>query len=159
MTTKATSPKTSKTAVKAPAKAAKAPAKTPAKAPAKTAAKATATRVSPGSAKAEPSLRFHHSKALRTRSDAVLDALEKSPTDPRHGAVLADLVAALVEAGMDYYFLRALQQAKVGFIKEQSARLGVSGAIQLINSVSRKYIVSMDSQQLLVVAAHMRSLA
>lgn len=155
MTTKATSPKTSKSAVKAPAKAAKAPAKTAAKAT----ATATATRVSPGSAKAEPSLRFHHSKALRTRSDAVLDALEKSPTDPRHGAALADLVAALVEAGMDYYFLRALQQAKVGFIKEQSARLGVSGAIQLINSVSRKYIVSMDSQQLLVVAAHMRSLA
>lgn len=149
--TTTTSPKTPKTAASAAAKTAKTPAKTP--------AKAAATRVSPSSAKAEPSLRFHHSKALRTRSDAVLDALEKSPTDARHGAAVADLVAALVEAGMDYYFLRALQLAKVGFIKEQSARLGVSGATQLINSVSRKFIVSMDSTQLLAVAAHMRSLA
>ena len=151
MTTTTASSKTSKAA----AKTTKAPAKAAAKAPAKTAA----TRVSPSAAKAEPSLRFYHSKALRTRSDAVLSALEKSPTDARHGAAVADLVAALVEAGMEYYFLRALQLAKVGFIKEQSARLGVSGATQLINSVSRKFIVNMDSTQLLVVAAHMRSLA
>ncbi len=146
-----TSPKTPKTAASTAAKTAQTPAKAP--------AKATATRVSPSAAKAEPSLRFYHSKALRTRSDAVLSALEKSPTDARHGAAVADLVATLVEAGMDYYFLRALQLAKVGFIKEQSARLGVSGATQLINSVSRKFIVSMDSTQLLAVATHMRSLA
>ena len=146
-----TSPKTPKTAASTAAKTAKTPAKAP--------AKATATRVSPSAAKAEPSLRFYHSKALRTRSDAVLSALEKSPTDARHGAAVADLVETLVEAGMDYYFLRALQLAKVGFIKEQSARLGVSGATQLINSVSRKFIVSMDSTQLLAVATHMRSLA
>lgn len=132
------SPKTSKTATSTPS------------------AKAPAAAAKGG---AEPSLRFHHSKALRSRSDAVLNALEKSPTDDHHGAAVADLVASLVEAGMDYYFLRALQQAKVGFIKEQSARLGISGATQLINSVSRKFIVSMDSQQLLAVAAHMRSLA
>lgn len=158
MTTTTTSPKTTKTAASAAAKTAKtakAPAKTVAKAPAKT----STTRVSPSATTAEPSLRFYHSKTLRTRSDAVLNALEKSPTDARHGAAVADLVAALVEAGMEYYFLRALQLAKVGFIKEQSARLGVSGASQLINSVSRKFIVNMDSTQLLVVAAHIRSLA
>ena len=158
-----TSSKTSKTASNVAAKSTKAPAKTPAKTAAKTVAKtpakAATTRVSPSAAKAEPSLRFYHSKALRARSDAGLDALEKSPTDARHGAAVADLVAALVEAGTEYYFLRALQLAKVGFLKEQSARLGVSGANQLINSVSRKFIVNMDSSQLLAVAAHMRSLA
>lgn len=122
-------------------------------------AKASASRTAAGGAKVEPSLRFHHSKALRARSDAVLSALESSPTDAHHGAAVADLVAALVEAGMDYYFFRGLQAAQVGFIKEQSARLGISGATQLINSVSRKFIVSMDSKQLLAVAAHMRSLA
>lgn len=159
MSTRTPASKTAKPAASAAAKTAKAPAKTVAKAAAKVPAQATTTRVSPGSAKAEPSLRFHHSKALRARSDAVLSALEQSPADSHHGAALADLVAALVEAGMDYYFLRALQLAKVGFIKEQSARLGVSGATQLINSVSRKFIVSMDANQLLAVAAHMRSLA
>ena len=159
MTTRTPASKTAKPAASAATKTAKTPAKTVTKTAAKAPAEAGTTRASPGSTKAEPSLRFHHSKALRARSDAVLSALEKSPTDARHGAAVADLVAALVEAGMDYYFLRALQLAKVGFIKEQSARLGISGATQLINSVCRKFIVSMDATQLQAVAAHMRSLA
>jgi len=36
---------------------------------------------------------------------------------------LADLVADLTQAGMDYYYLRALKLAQVGFVVEQSARL------------------------------------
>lgn len=107
----------------------------------------------------EPSLRFYHSKALRKRTDAVLSALEAAPEKPQHPEAVADLVADLVEAGMDYYFMVPLKQAEVGFLKEQSARLGMSGAITLINSVSRKFIVRMDPAQLLVVAAHIRSLA
>ena len=59
---------------------------------------------------------------------------------------------------MDYYFMVPLKQAQVGFVKEQSARMGLTGAITLINSVSRKFITRMDSAQLLVVAAHIRSL-
>jgi hypothetical protein len=107
----------------------------------------------------EPSLRFHHSKALRVKTDTVLKALDARPEHPQHCDALADLVAELVEAGMDYYFLRALKMAEVGFLTEQSARLGMSGAVKLINSVSRKFIVRMDSVQLQVVAAHIRSLA
>ena len=59
---------------------------------------------------------------------------------------------------MDYYFMKALKQAKVGFVGEQSARLGISGATKLISSVSRKFIVRMDQNQLLVVAKHIREL-
>lgn len=106
----------------------------------------------------EPSLRFYHSKVLRKRTDTVLTALEAAPEKPQHADAVADLVAELVEAGMDYYFMVPLKQAEVGFLKEQSARLGMSGAVTLINSVSRKFIVRMDSAQLLVVAAHIRSL-
>lgn len=127
----------------------------PAKAAKTTRASATRTTT----AAAEPSLRFHYSKALRKRSDAVLGALESAPEKDHHADAVADLVADLVEAGMDYYFLRPLAEAELGFIKEQSARLGISGAVKLINSVSRKFIVRMDSAQLLAVAAHMRSLA
>ena len=139
-----------KPAVKAVAKAAVKPA---AKKSATSAPK-TAARVS-----AEPSLRFHHSKALRTKTNAVLDALEATPEHPKHGESLADLVNELIEAGMDYYFLQALKKAQVGFVTEQSARLGMSGAVKLISSVSRKFIVRMDKDQLLVVATHIRELA
>jgi hypothetical protein len=60
---------------------------------------------------------------------------------------------------MNYYYLRALKDAQVGFVVEQSARLAMSGAVKLISSVSRKFIVRMDNAQLLVVARHIRHLA
>ncbi len=110
-------------------------------------------------ASAEPSLRFHHSKALRDKTNTVLSALEARPDHSHHGEAVADLITELVEAGMDYYFLKALKQAQVGFVAEQSARLGMSGAVKLISSVSRKFITRMDQTQLLVVATHIRSLA
>ena len=103
-------------------------------------------------------MRFYHSKALREKTLIVLNEVEVSPGHPRHGDVMADLVAELIEAGMDYYFMRALKQAKVGFVVEQSARMGMSGAIKLISSVNRKFIVRMDKDQLLVVAQHIREL-
>jgi hypothetical protein len=134
------------------------------KAAAKPAAKkslATAPKAAPkatAKVSTEPSLRFHHSKELRAKTNAVLDALEAKPDHPQHGESLADLVNELIEAGMDYYFLQALKKAQVGFVTEQSARLGMSGAVKLISSVSRKFIVRMDKDQLLVVASHIREL-
>ncbi len=126
--------------------------KTPAPQPVKGSAKVS------GKATAAPSLRFQHSQALRQRTDAVLDALEADPTHPSHGEAVADLTTALIEAGMDDYFLRALKGAKVGFVTEQSARVGILGAVRLISSISSKYIVRMNSEQLLAVGRHIRSL-
>ncbi|MDO8447571.1 MAG: hypothetical protein Q7T10_02040 [Rhodoferax sp.] len=126
---------------------------------AKTVKPAASSKAAAAPATAEPSLRFHHSKALRAKTHAVLAALEAAPDKANHGDALADLVADLTQAGMDYYYLRALKLAQVGFVVEQSARLGMSGAVMLINSVSRKFIVRMDKAQLLVVARHIRELA
>ncbi|WP_210546201.1 hypothetical protein [Rhodoferax sp. PAMC 29310] len=107
----------------------------------------------------EPSLRFYHSKELRAKTNAVLDAIEAAPDLATHGESMADLVNELIDAGMDYYFLRALKKAQMGFVSEQSARLGMSGAVKLLSSVSRKFIVRMDKDQLLVVASHIRELS
>ncbi len=110
-------------------------------------------------AKAEqPSLRFYHSPELRVQTLALLETLESAQHHPSHGSALADLVNDLINAGMDHYFLRPLKLADVGFVTEQSARLGMSGAVRLISSVSRKFIERMDKKQLVVVAAHIRSL-
>ena len=106
-----------------------------------------------------PSLRFYHSEVLREKTNTVLSALEAQPGHPHHGEAIADLVTHLIQAGMDYYFLKPLKQAEVGFVAEQSARLGISGAVKLVSSVSRKFIIRMDQTQLLVVATHIRSLA
>lgn len=142
---KKTAPVAQKTVTKPAAKAAPRPA-----------ARADAKAAGPS---AEPSLRFHHSVDLRSKTDKVLQAIDTKPDHAGHPVALADLVGELVEAGMDYYFLRPLKLADVGFLTEQSARLGLSGAVKLINSVSRKFIVRMDSVQLQVVATHIRSLS
>lgn len=106
-----------------------------------------------------PSLRFHHSEELQARMLAVLSAIEESPDPEEHRADLADLVAELTESGMDFYYLRALRLAGSGYMAQQSARLGMSGAVKMISSVSRRFIMGMDKAQLLAVSAHIRSLA
>ena len=126
------------------------------KSPTKIAAKAA--RVTKAGVESEPSLRFYHSQALRQRTDAVLSALVEHPGKKNHGEAIADLVTELIEAGMDYYFLKALKAADVGFVAQQSARLGMSGAVKLISSVSSKFITRMDHTQLLVVGNHIRAL-
>lgn len=90
---------------------------------------------------------------------AVLTALEEADNPEDHRNALADLVAELTESGMDYYYLRALKLANAGYVAQQSARMGISGAVTMISSVSRRFIVRMDKAQLLTVAAHIRSLA
>lgn len=144
--------KTAKPAVKTPV------VKTPAKTSTKTSGTAKAAAPTKTSAASQPSMRFFHSKELRAKTNAVLDALEAMPMHPKHGDAMAGLVQELIEAGMDYYFLRAVRLAKLGFVVEQSAKLGMSGAVTLVSSVSRKFIVRMDQNQLLVVAKHIREL-
>ena len=79
--------------------------------------------------------------------------------EPLLPVAVADLVAELAEVGMDYYFLKAVRRPQVGMIAEQSAGLAMAGAVKLVSTVSRKYIVRMDPGQLLQVAAHMRELS
>ena len=124
---------------------------------AKTAAtKSADKKPPPAQASEEPSLRFFHSQALRDQTLAVLASIENTPA--AKGKALADLVDDLVEAVMEYYFMRPLKAAEVGFLGEQSARLGMTGAVKIVSSVCRKYIERMDHKQLLVVTAHIRSL-
>ena len=148
----ATATKSSTTST-APTTVARAPAKRSVAVPTKT------SRATKANAAGEPSMRFHHSQALRQKTDAVLAALEAHPGKKSHGEAIADLVAELIDAGMDYYFLKPLKEADVGFVAEQSARLGLSGAVKLISSVSRKFITRMDHAQLMVVSTHIRSLS
>ena len=173
VTTVKTAPATKRSAAPAAksAKTAKAPTAVKVAAPAKAAAKAKASTPAPkvkaeksakpaarSAATREPSMRFLYSQDLHERTESVLLALEANPSHSKHGEAVADLTTALIEAGMDYYFLRALKEAKVGFVTEQSARLGMSGAVRLISSISRKYIVRMNETQLLAVASHIRAL-
>ena len=110
----------------------------------------------PTSAKA--SLRFFHSADLRTRSHKVLAGLERDKDPTQHAGALSSLVVDLTEAGLSYYFLKPLQQAKVGVVTRQTARLGVAGTLRVMSPVVRSVLAGTNAAQLHVIARHIRHL-
>jgi hypothetical protein len=104
-------------------------------------------------------MRFHHSEALRQKTLRVLATLEEAPDPVQHRDALADLVVELTNAGMDYYFIQQLKQAKAGFILQQSANLGMVGALQVMGGVIRSIIGRMEQRQLLSVCDSIRQLS
>lgn len=111
---------------------------------------------SSGRSSSQPFLRFHHSRALRLKSNAVLATLESAPDPTAHRGALADLAVELSHAGLDYFFLQPLKVAKAGFVVEQSASLGMSGVQQLMGPVLRNVIGRMDGAQLLSIGRSLR---
>lgn len=116
----------------------------------------TATPPTRQAPKGEPFLRFYHPASLRKRSLMVLEAVETASDPTQHRKALADLVVELTRCGMDTYFMDPLKLAKAGFITEQSAGLGMAGAVQVLSSVIRSIIGGMGGPQLLSVCGSIR---
>lgn len=132
---------------------------TSSKQPSKPPAKRTTKRsFKPAPPSDKPFLRFYHSESLRTKTLAVLTTLEQAQDRTRHRDALSDLVLELTDSGMEYYFLRPLQLAKVGIVTEQSARLGMGTVKRFMAPVIRNTIGHMDQQQLLTVCSFIRQL-
>jgi len=106
----------------------------------------------------KPFLRFHHSEALRKKTLAVIDAVERAEDSVTHRDALANLVVELTNSGLDYYFIKQLKLARPGFLVEQSANLGMVGAQQIMGTVIRQVIGRMDGPQLLSVCGSIRQL-
>lgn len=127
--------------------------------PAKTAKAAKRVRAAPAARKGavrRPFLRFYHPAPLRQRTLAVLDGLESSGDPRQHAEALAEVVVELTRCGLDTYFIQSLKRSKAGFIVEQSAALGLGGAVKVIAAVIRNVIGGMGAPQLLSVSASVR---
>jgi len=107
---------------------------------------------------AKPSLRFVHSAALRTRTNKVLEGIDRDEDATQHVGALSGLVVDLTKVGLDYYFLRPLQQAKVGFVARQTANLGMAGALRVMSPIIRSILGGANTTQLRLVARHIRQL-
>ena len=105
-----------------------------------------------------PFIRFYHSESLRAKTLAVLVALEEADDSTRHRNALSDIALELVDSGMDYFLMRPLRLAKVGFVVEQTASMGIGGVKRVLTPVIRNIIGRMDEQQLLTVSNHIRDL-
>jgi len=106
----------------------------------------------------KPFLRFYHSEGLRKKTLSVLGTLEHAEDAIAHRDALADVVVELMNSGLDYYFMKPLKLANVGFIVQQSANLGLAGAQQVMGSVIRNIIGRMGPPQLLSVCGSIRRL-
>ena len=107
-------------------------------------------------AKPQPFLRFYHSEDLRIKTLALLTALEQAPDPTKHRVALAELIVELSGVGMDCYFMQPIKLAKPGFIVEQTASLGIFGAMKVIGPVIRNIIGRMDKAQLLSISGSIR---
>jgi len=105
-----------------------------------------------------PSLRFYHSEALRIKTLSVLDALETAKDATTQREALAEVVLELTETGLAYYFVKPVQAANVGFMAEQTTKLGISGILRVMGPVARRVIGGMGAPQLLSVSGHIRHL-
>lgn len=105
-----------------------------------------------------PSLRFYHSAPLRSQTLAVLAAIEAADDATRHRDALADLVLELTETGLAYYFVKPVEEAKVGYVAEQSTRLGIAAILRVMGPVARRVIGGMNTAQLQSVCKHIRHL-
>lgn len=128
------------------------------KRPAKSVVKRAAARTSKPASSSQPFLRFYHSEELRSRTLAVLVSIEQSKEPAKHRDALADIVVELTSVGMDYYFMKPLKQAKTGFVIEQSASVGMMGAVRVLGTVTRNIVSRMDGAQLRSVSEAMRQL-
>lgn len=105
-----------------------------------------------------PSLRFHYPATLHAQALEVLEALETADDATRHRGALSDVVLELTEAGLDWYFVKAVRDAKVGYVAEQTTKLGLSSIRKVMGPVVRRVIGGMNAEQLRSVGAHIRAL-
>ena len=103
-----------------------------------------------------PSIRFLYSEELHAQTLAVLEATEQADDPASESGALGDVVVALTETGLDYYFLKPLQMAEAGFVARQSASFGLASAKRLMAPVIRSIIGGMDGDQLLSVCGFIR---
>ncbi len=105
-----------------------------------------------------PFLRFYHSSSLRTKTLAVLTTLEQAQDCTRYRNALSEIVIELTDSGLEYYYMRPLKLANVGFVVEHSAQLGLATVKRVVAPVIRNVIGYLDKQQLLAVCRSIREL-
>jgi hypothetical protein len=106
----------------------------------------------------KPSIRFFHSAPLRARTNGVLGAIARDKDPTQHAGALSSVVVDLTDAGFDYYFLRPLREAKVGFVAQQTAKLGMGGALRIMSPVIRTILAGANATQMRVIGRHISHL-
>ncbi len=106
----------------------------------------------------KPSLRFFHSPALRARTDKVLSNIDTGLDPVSQAEALSGVVLALTKAGLDYYFMKAIKDARLGFVARQSAQIGIGATTRLFGPILRSVIGTASPAQLRSISKHIHHL-
>lgn len=109
-------------------------------------------------ARSRPSLHFHYPAPLRTRLERLLSAVEHDDQPTRHSEALADVVTELADAGLEFFFMKPMHEAKMNFVLRQSASLGKAGVLRVLSPMVRTILGGANDTQLRVVCRHIRGL-
>lgn len=95
---------------------------------------------------------FEISSELRQRAEGVVGNLRSDGDQRRHVPELVEVVLAMTDRGLYYYFLHPLEEAGVGSVTRGAVKLALGAAGRTLPPVVRKTIKSLNGEQLLKIA-------
>lgn len=95
---------------------------------------------------------FEIPSELRQTAEEVIRSLRDATNRQQHTPELIDLVLALTERGLHYYFLHPLEEAGVGVVTRGAVDLAIGTVGRTLPVVVRKTVSSLNDRQLLSLA-------
>ena len=89
---------------------------------------------------------------LRQRAEAIVEQIRTDPDKRLHTPELIEVVLAMTDRGLHYYFLHPLEEAGVGVVTRKTVALAIGTAGRTLPVVVRKTINSLKDSQLLSLA-------
>ena len=92
---------------------------------------------------------FDISPALRRRCEEVIVAVREAEDRGEHLAELTEVVVAMTDTGLDFYFLHPLERIGAGRMARGTAQVGVAAARRGLPTVVRRVLATLSDDQLL----------
>jgi len=95
---------------------------------------------------------FEISSELRQRAEVIVEQIRSDPDKQPHLSELVEVVLAMTDRGLYYYFLHPLEEADVGIVTRKAVSLALGTAGRTLPVVVRKTVKSLNDEQLLKIA-------
>jgi len=95
---------------------------------------------------------FEISRELRQQAETIVHKIRSDPDKRRHIPALVEVVLAMTDRGLHYYFLHPLEQAGVGVVTRKAVDLAIGTTGRALPVVVRKTVKSLNDEQLLSIA-------
>ncbi len=95
---------------------------------------------------------FEISPELRQRVEAALAELRAAPDPKTCVPELVGTVLEMTDVGLDYFYLRPLEEVEAGLVARSTAKIGIAAAGKSLPLIVRRVVGSLSKEQLLELA-------